>query len=591
MEPPPEGVAAVRPLPKQTGTGDDVVKVNLAAPEGSETMSIYRSSTRFFFAFHCGIVFFSFLVLVSSALQEDQIASNAPFIVTHFVQYQLGCAQLSFAVSLWAIIWERLGLLENRPVRLVLSAFQLFFWFPSLVIGTIYGTVVSPVFTANGYFGSWGAFTAATIVFVYGSERFSGDKNVSPVPKISLVLLFFYSLMIMLGALVLFTRLKNSPGGFNNPNAPFNYVVLYISVGSSSAFLSLVFLLIMDKLPTRTRVILGTILWLWVGTGVATLTFGFPNRFAVGNGYYAGLFAVLASNGLLMSLRRARLHRGLLNLSLRERKELMSTAMFFGAFRGVTFSSMVVMISAILTCSDQSGCANTTQRYQIAGGAIPFVIGFCFVVPQALQIVHISAGVRLILAILFWSWWVAAFTVMTFFGAFQTPAFITGFYANGFFFCWIALTYASMALAEGVKGKFATTGEDGRLSNPVAGKFGFLLLILVGSTIELGAAIRAYFDSNHSQYSIYALSVGSISIVMVLIVFVTLAVTQSDRDRNRLMYEIGLRSLAIWWLAGTLILTFGGLFNAAVDNGYFSLFYTLGACVLGLSGIWRGVEE
>jgi hypothetical protein len=329
----------------------------------------------------------------------------------------------------------------------------------------------------------------------------------------------------------------------------------------------------------------GTFMWLYVGSGVATLTFGFPNRFAVSNGFYAGLFAILASNGLLMSLRRARFHRGLLKLNSGEHRGLINANLFFAFLRGTTFSSMVVMITAILVCTDKNGCANNFERYQITAGGAPFIIGFGFILLELFRIYHIGPVFRLVLAVLFFAWWIAAFTSLTFFGSFQTPAFPSGFYANGFIFCWLSLMFACLCFAQAVKG--CATG--GRSPHPYIGRLGFLCLIILGSTIELGSAIRSYFDfpESFAAYSKYAISLGTVSIGMALVLMVAMGVTHaSDKDLTNSIFVAGLYFLTLWWALGTLVLTFSGFWGSATHNGYFSLFFTFGACLLGLSGIW-----
>jgi hypothetical protein len=248
---------------------------------------------------------------------------------------------------------------------------------------------------------------------------------------------------------------------------------------------------------------------------------------------------------------------------------------------------MVVMIAAILICSNASGCSGNRTRYQIAAGAIPFVLGFIVVLLEGVGIYRIDGVAKLVFAIFLILWWIAGFTVLTYFGTFTTPTFQFASYANGFFFSWVALIASCLTFAEAMKERSVM----GDTPNPALAKSGFLFLLIIGSGIEIGAAIAWYYSTNSSQLSIYALSLGSVSIFLALVLFIASSVTSNNYELHDSIYNGGMYLLTIWWAVGTLVLTFKGFWNQALDNGYFSLYFNLGACLLALSGIWKYGDE
>jgi hypothetical protein len=583
----------VRPSPRHGYPGDQNVQKETTGSGGVLSAFKSKSTGRFFFALHAAIVLFSFLVLVSAALIADRAVGGGVGAL-RFVQYELVIGQISFAVSLGALVMERLGLLEHRPIRVALSAFQVFLWVPALVIFTFFGTFRSPLESANGYFGTWGALTAAVVVFMHESERSRTDPRASAAPRSSLLLMFFFSLMIMGSGIIVFEQYNSTPGGFNNPNDPRNYVIWAIAFGAATAFFSLIFLLFLDTTPVKTLMFLGTIFWVWVAVGASFLTFGNPFETALGNGYYSTFFTLLASFGLLMSLRRESRDSDRANTAANAASgdpnrrtthdETESSASFFLHMRIVTFSSLAVMIAAILICRNSDGCENNYQRYEVAAGVVP--LGLCLVVVllEGFGLYRIAGGFKIGFALLILLWWIAAFTVLTFFGSFQSPvAAQPTWYANGFFFSWIALIFSCLAFAAAMKESAMKSDPP----NPVTAKSGFLFLIILGSVIELGAGIQAYYANKSFNLSVYAISLGAISIFMVLVLYGVMACTRKNYDTHDSLYNGLLYILTLWWAIGTMILTFMSFWNSAVDNGFFSTYFTTGACLLALSGIWR----
>lgn len=599
----------VRPSPTHNTVPNKVTIVSQQPRSGGGFLGTFATRTkgRFFFPLHAAIVFFSFLVLVSSAIIEDR----APALGNQrFVQYSLVVAQISFAVSLGACVMERLGLLENNHIRIALSAFQVFFWVPALVIMTFFGVFVSPVVSANGFFGAWGALTAASIAFSHETERTpyrdaNGRANTA-APRTSLLLLFFTSLMIMGSGIRIYSAQSGTPGGFDAADAfPWTYTVFSVAFGAITAFLSVVFLIVLDMTPPKTMLGFGSFLWLWVAAGTLVLTFGDPFEQATGNGYYACLFALLASFGLLVSLRLPeRRSAGAPNTNAntntadgttttttanarRRNRESDTSATFFLFVRGGTFSSLVVLIAACLTCTETGGCQGNIQRFQVAAGAVSLFIGLVVVILEAFGLYKVHAAVKIAFSVFWLLWWVACFVVLTYFGSFQSPTLTLSFFANGFFFTWAALVFAALAFAESLK----ELGRNSDPPSPLTAKSGFLLLIIIGSAIELGAAIKWWYDTNSSNLSRYALTLGPVSIGLVLILFVILLVTRKNFEAHDSLYNAGLYLLTVWWAVGALVLTYQGFWTSAIDNGYFSVFFTLGACLLALSGMWRTDDD
>lgn len=558
-----------------------------------------RSRGRFFFPLHAAVVLFSFLVLVSSALEETR--RPAGFGSPPFLQYSVAIAQVSFAVSLAACVMERLGLLENAHLRVALSAFQVFFWVPALVLITFFGVFITPLTNANGFFGAWGALIAAAVAFSHETERSQRDPRVrNAAPRTSLLVLFLTSLMIMGSGIRVYSFERGLPGGgFGAIGPRYSYTIFSIAFGAISAFFSILFLLTVDGIPPKTMLGLGFVLFLWVGAGTLVLTFGDPFEEAAGNGYYSCFFALVASFGLLISLRHAERNSNAGAASANaagttttatntrsDRRESLTSATYFMFLRAATFASLVVLIAASLTCRDNGGCDGNMQRFQIAAGAVGLGLGLIVCVLELFGLYTIGTGIKIGFSLVYLLWWVACFIVLTFFGTFVTPAAL-GAFANGFFFTWVALVFSALVFAEALK-EHARNRDP---PSPLVAKSGFLLLIIIGSLIELGAAIRWFYDTNDSALSRYALALGSGSTFLVIVLFFVLLFARKNYEAHDSLYNIGLYFLTIWWALGALVLTYENFWNSAVDNGYFAAYFTLGACLLALSGMWRTDED
>jgi len=204
--------------------------------------------------------------------------------------------------------------------------------------------------------------------------------------------------------------------------------------------------------------------------------------------------------------------------------------------------------------------------------------------------VYINPVGKVVFGSIMVGWWIAAFTVLTFFGSFQTPVWRWAYYANGFFFSWVGLISSSLIFAESLR----ICGMKKDPPNPALPKSGFLFVVIIGSLIELGSAIRWYYrEPATTSLTIYALALGSVSIFLVIILYSVLICTRQNYELHDSMHNGGLYILTIWWAVGTLVLTFDGFWVQAVSNGYFSVMFTLTACLLALSGIWEDepIEE
>jgi len=334
---------------------------------------------------------------------------------------------------------------------------------------------------------------------------------------------------------------------------------------------------------------------------VLVITFLDPFLTAVGNGYYSCLFALLASFGLLVSLRRADQESSGPNATAQseEDRETLATAMFFVFMRGLMIASLVVLVSSSLVCRDNGGCQGNIQRFQVAVGAVSLFFTLIIVLLELVGVFRVAGVFKTVISLVLLLYWIAGFIVLTFYGSFQSPTIVlpigsgtnngdvTPRYANGFFFTWVGVICAALAFAEALK-------DHARLSdppNPLVAKTGFLLVIMGGSAIELGAALKYYYDTSFSSLSIYAISLGVSSIGLVFILFLILLCTQHNYTAHDTTYNAMMYLLTLWWALGALILTFDGLWPSAVNNGYFSTFFTLGTCLLALSGVWRTGDE
>jgi hypothetical protein len=638
--PPPVAVATTRQTVRPSPRHDGPSKYENRDEHRTGFLSAFttKSRGRFFFPLHAAIVLFSFLVLVASSRAE-----NTGLNVADFTQYAIAIANVSFAVSLAACVMERLGLLENHHIRVALSAFQLFFWIPALVLITFFGLFASPLLSANGFFGAWGALIAAALAFSHETDRSqrigdhragdhrAGDRRSTSAPRTSLVVVFFVSLMVMGSAIQVYNFQRNLENEFG-PEAPWSYVVFAIAFGAITAFLAVMFLLTLEMMTPTLMFIFGVILWLWIAVGTPFLTFGAPFEQALSNGYYSCLFLLLASFGLLASLHyvdkkesdRARDNRNNTNnaatttgaaagtttttagatTTTREgehrrdsnnHKRIHDTSRTFFLFVcGGTYSSLMVMIAASLLCRDSDGCPGSYARWEVAAGAVSLGLGLLVIVLSLFMLHKIPTSLKIIFSAIWLAWWIASFITITYIGDFSTPVIGQSSYANGFFFTWAALVFAALAFSEGLKE--AARNRDP--PSPLVAKLGLLLLVIGGSLIELGAAIDAWYGSpaeagENSGFSmtVYALALGSVSIFLVIVLFFVLLGSRQKYERHDALYNIGFYFLTLWWALGALILTFNGLWSSAFNNGYFSVYFTLGTCLLALSGFWRTEDE
>lgn len=554
-----------------------------------------KSTGSLFFALHAGVAFFSFLVFISAALAENNRLTDLAGVrpSNRFIEYILVVGQISFAVALAACIMERSRILESIPIRVAFSAFLMLWWVPALVIITFFSAFDSPLRFANGYFGAWGALALAVLAFAYEQHRYRTrdqprEDRISAAPKAASILLFFFSLMVMGEGIVLYSSGATQATGPNNLTlAPFTYTVFSIAFGAITAFLSMIMLFMLGTTVPAAMMSFGIFLWLWVAVSVLVLTFAQPYEFALGNGYYASLFCLLSSFGLLVALRNSkRTDNG--GARIMETPQERSSRMFFFYMRVMTFASLVVLVAASLVCSRNGGCPSSMVRYEVAAGAVPLGLGLLVVLGEAFGLYKISALPKMAFALLMLLWWIAAFVVLTYFGTFITPVFASAYYANGFFFTWVALFAAALAFAETFK-EHSLNSDPPNLAIP---KFGFLLIVIIGSAIELGAGIQWYYRLPAvTSLVIYAIALGSVSIFMVLVMYVVLAGTRNNYEVHDSFHNFWMYLLTLWWAVGALVLTFDGLWVRALDNGYFSVLFTLGACLLALSGIWEDQDD
>jgi len=244
------------------------------------------------------------------------------------------------------------------------------------------------------------------------------------------------------------------------------------------------------------------------------------------------------------------------------------------------------MVSAILIPRDSSNPDNSYGssliRYEIAVGAVSVFVSLLVLLLDGFGLFKLAGVSKLIIGAFQFLWWIAAFIVLTYFGSFTSPTNPNAIYANGFFFTWAGLIFAALAFVEGLRG--SVSGSSSILSS----RIGLLVIIAVGSLIEMGAAISWYYNPVTAQFVAlvrYALALGPVSVFLVLVMFCISMATRSSDDMHDSLFNLGLLLLTIWWALGLLILTFDRLWPIAIDNGYFSVYFTFGACLFALSGL------
>lgn len=218
-------------------------------------------------------------------------------------------------------------------------------------------------------------------------------------------------------------------------------------------------------------------------------------------------------------------------------------------------------------------CAEPISAYQVAAGVVACVLGLvCFVFDRiGMKDYHNEEQIRQILGFFSTAWWAAIFIVCTFFGSFKTVQF-----GNGYFACWIGLGTSGIAhfrhskLAE-YKPKTSKTALPA------------LVAIFWCSGVVMGAGIQVYqhvsfgaiapSNTGYNPYSGFAIALGVVSMAFSLSLIIFSEHLESAMMRLASIFFI------IWWLIGTMVLTFGNVFQIAYGNGYFGSYLALGFSV------------
>jgi len=229
----------------------------------------------------------------------------------------------------------------------------------------------------------------------------------------------------------------------------------------------------------------------------------------------------------------------------------------------ISFFSLMVMIVSAQLCGDLTpNACFATMGYQVAVGAVSFVIAFvASLLSYAGRLENEQAQTWL--SVFFFLWWVAGVIVLTFFGNYTTTV-----NANGYFGAWGAFVFSMFALIN-VSPRFQSRFDQAMLSVRKP-----LFILVVASAVFMGASIGPCSPSSACVgYQAYALVVGVISLFFSIILFLFPA-----RLEKNLMRWIGLL-FVIWWVFGTGVTTLGGPFKST-GNGYFSAYAALFASMM-----------
>lgn len=160
-----------------------------------------------------------------------------------------------------------------------------------MIVLTFFGPYVTIQY-ANGYFGTWGGFFVATMMLANTSEMFRRgiDKIASGVSRKPVMYLLIASI-IEVGSSIK-TCIPQSQC--------YNVYAFAIALGSISGVLSLLLVLIMNRLSSNQVRYFAIFFCLWWVIGGLIVTFVGPFQ-TLGNGYFSVFSAIVASFYLLQS--------------------------------------------------------------------------------------------------------------------------------------------------------------------------------------------------------------------------------------------------------------------------------------------------
>jgi hypothetical protein len=235
----------------------------------------------------------------------------------------------------------------------------------------------------------------------------------------------------------------------------------------------------------------------------------------------------------------------------------------------IAFFSLLVMIVSSQVCTATDDNCSATRGYQVAVGAISFVVALIASIVHMFGKLENIAAQTAISSLMF-LWWLAGVIVLTFFGDFTTTK-----NANGYFGSWGAFILSTFSLVA-VSPRF----EHG-LDRTLHSVRKPLFFLIIASAITMGASIGPCSPSqNCTKYSAWALVASVVSLVVALFLFFL----PGRLELNMMKYVAAF--FVLWWIFATGCMTLGGPFTTA-GNGYFGSFAALLASVALLRALHR----
>jgi hypothetical protein len=234
----------------------------------------------------------------------------------------------------------------------------------------------------------------------------------------------------------------------------------------------------------------------------------------------------------------------------------------------INVSSVILLISSGASCFVGGLSCVGVSAYVFSVAIISFLISLIYII----LLRHTTAlenqeGLHHGMGWFFVVWWIAG----SFTATFSAPCcIVTG---NGYFASWAGLFGSIMYLklvSPIVQSKIASGTSALALGN----LFGCMLcsiIVLIGASVEEAAL--------HSGIRAYGIAVGAVSVVAVGICSLLARNTSADNAKT---FSYIMASLVIWWVIGTLVLTFSAEGFPITGNVYFGCFFGIYFCVLAL---------
>jgi len=228
----------------------------------------------------------------------------------------------------------------------------------------------------------------------------------------------------------------------------------------------------------------------------------------------------------------------------------------------VCLMSFVLLIQASIDCDNQvrpapapefvtsTGC-DSEIAYAVAAAVISMVVCLAYLLIAKFSPENLPERVLLFLSVFLFLWWLVAACVLTF----DSPYTAT---QNAYFAIWGSFAFSAMMLhaeAEQFRGLVDKLKEFHGNSKAITS-------LLACSVIELIAAIKPCSDSSCEGQEAFAIALGTVSLFFC-------AVLLFVRDVQNMTKFVSI-FLAVWWLVGAGVCTFGKGPFVVTGNGFFA---------------------